>query len=81
MAILRTRLDALAAWLGEKDYLEDRFTAGDLIMTTVLRDLIERDVMSEFPSLDAYRKRCEARPAFGRALDAQLRDFGDDEAA
>ena len=81
MATLRTRLDALAAWLGEKDYLEDRFTAGDLIMTTVLRDLIERDVLSAFPSLDAYRRRCEARPAFGRALDAQLRDFADDEAA
>lgn len=83
MAMLTKRLDALAAWLGDKPYLEDRFTAGDLIMTTVLRDLSGPDggILSTFPTLDAYRRRCEARPAFGRALEAQLRAFRDHEAA
>ena len=81
MAMATQRLEALAAWLGEKDYLEDRFTAGDLIMTTVLRDLIDRDILSGFQTLDAYRRRCEARPAFGRALDAQLAAFRENEPA
>jgi glutathione S-transferase len=81
MAALTGRLDALAGWLGDREFLEDRFTAGDLMMTTVLRDLIERGVLSKFPALDAYRRRCEARPAFGRALEAQLKVFRDHEAA
>ena len=69
------RLAALAAWLGGKDYLEGRFTAGDLIMTTVLRDLVDCGALARFPALDAYRRRCEARPAFGRALEAQLQTY------
>ena len=73
------RLAALARWLGDKDYLEGRFTAGDRIMTTVLRELVECGALGQFPSIDAYRQRCEARPAFGRALEAQMgpfREFG-----
>ncbi|MEO1092083.1 MAG: glutathione S-transferase family protein [Pseudomonadota bacterium] len=73
--MLRERLAALAAWLGERDYLEDRFTAGDLMMTTVLRELVTSGVLDAFPTLDALRQRCEARPAFGRALEAQMRPF------
>jgi glutathione S-transferase len=65
----------LGAWLGDKDYLEGRFTAGDLIMATVLRELVDSGVLAQFPTLDAYRQRCVARPAFGRALEAQLRPF------
>lgn len=82
MALLTKRLESLAVWLGDKDFLEDRFTAGDLVMTTVLRDLVDRDggVLSSFPTLDAYRRRCEARPAFGRALEAQLQSFREHEA-
>jgi glutathione S-transferase len=72
-AMMNGRLASLSAWLGDKDYLEDRFTAGDLIMTTVLREPTESGVLAKFPNLDAYRRRCEARPAFGRALEAQLR--------
>ncbi|MEO0982910.1 MAG: glutathione S-transferase family protein [Pseudomonadota bacterium] len=72
---LEERLRGLADWLGDKDYLEDRFTAGDLMMTTVLRDLIDRGPLELFPTLDAYRRRCEARPAFQRALNAQLAAF------
>jgi glutathione S-transferase len=72
-ATVRTRLGELAAALGTKDYLDGRFTAGDLMMTTVLR--IKRDVVEEVPPLRAYLARCEARPAFERALAAQLSDF------
>ncbi|HEY7688176.1 MAG TPA: glutathione S-transferase family protein [Dongiaceae bacterium] len=69
------KLAGLSAWLGGKDYLEGRFTAGDLMMTTVLRMLTESGVLERFPALDAYRRRCEARPAFGRALEAQMKPF------
>ena len=74
-AMLDVRLAALGAWLDGKEYLEGRFTAGDLMMTTVLRELVASGVLSRFPILDAYRRRCEARPAFGRALDAQMQPF------
>ena len=74
-AILDGRLASLSQWLGDKDYLEDRFTAGDLIMTTVLRELVDCGALAAFPNLDAYRRRCEGRPAFGRALEAQMRTF------
>jgi glutathione S-transferase len=74
-AALNRRLTALGAWLGDKPYLEGRFTAGDLIMATVLRELEDSGVLSRFPALDAYRRRCEARPAFGRALEAQMQPF------
>jgi glutathione S-transferase len=74
-AMLKQRLSALSTWLDGKEYLERRFTAGDLMMTTVLRELVNANVLSEFPALDAYRLRCEARPAFKRALDAQMADF------
>jgi len=71
---LQRRLGGLSAALGDKPCLDgDRFTAGDLMMTTVLR--IKREITAEFGNLDAYVKRCEARPAFKRALDAQIGDF------
>jgi glutathione S-transferase len=70
------RLDCLAANLGEREYLvEGRFTAADLLMTTVLRMLRNTDLVSKRPSLDAYRLRHEARPAFQKALAAQLETF------
>ena len=74
-ALLFARLTGLTDWLGDKDYLEDRFTAGDLIMTTVLRELVDSGVLAKFPALAAYRERCEARPAFGRAMAAQMKPF------
>jgi len=73
--ILNRQLAALNAWLGGKDFLEGRFTAGDLIMTTVLRELVDCGALLQFPNLDGYRQRCEARPAFGRALEAQMQPF------
>ncbi len=78
---VRDRLQRLADWLGDKDYLEDRFTVADLIMTTVLRSLRHTSLVGEQPRLAAYVARCEARPAFQRALAAQLADFDEREAA
>ncbi|MHA7633438.1 glutathione S-transferase family protein [Corallococcus sp. M7] len=69
------RLGELATWLGSREYLEDRFTAGDLMMTTVLRILRHTDVLDAHPTLKAYKERCEARPAFQRALAAQMEAF------
>jgi glutathione S-transferase len=67
------RLASLAGALGEKPYLDgDRFTAGDLMMATVLR--IVPDLVTD-PRLTAYVERCTARPAFRRAHAAQMSDF------
>ena len=69
---VRMRLGELAGRLGNRDYLTGRFTAGDLLMVSVLRILRHTDLVSEFPNLAAYQARCEARPAFQRALAAQM---------
>jgi glutathione S-transferase len=75
---MRKRLAGLANALGDKTYLDgDRFTAGDLMMTAVLRVLGHTDLVAEHPNLAAFQARCEARPAFGRALQGQLDDFSD----
>lgn len=69
----RHRLGSLAAALGDKPYLDgERFTAGDLMMATVLRIIPS---LVDDPRLIAYVERCTARPAFRRALDAQMGDF------
>ena len=76
VAFVEQRLRELAASLGDSDYLEaGGFTAGDLMMVTVLRNLRHTDLMAKFPTLAAYQARCEARPAFQKALAAQLGDF------
>jgi glutathione S-transferase len=73
---LKGRLVALSNSLGDKPYLEgDRFTAGDLLMSTVLRILDPSDIIRSDKRLDAYIERCIGRPAFKRALAAQLGDF------
>jgi glutathione S-transferase len=73
---VQRRLAALSKVLGDKPYLDgDRFTAGDLMMTTVLRILRHTDIVTGDKRLAAYVARCTARPAFQRALDAQLGDF------
>ena len=71
----RKRLTLLSEWLDDRDYLEGRFTAADLMMTTVLRILRHTDLVQQIPGLGAYVQRCEARPAFQRALAGQLGDF------
>ena len=71
----RKRLAELALRLGDNLYLDgDRFTAGDLLMTDVLRN-VPAALLAEQPKLVAYVERCTARPAFQKALAAQMSDF------
>jgi glutathione S-transferase len=73
---VHTRLSALSKSLGDKPFLDgDRFTAGDLMMATVLRILKHTDIVTSDKCLAAYVDRCTARPSFRRALDAQIGDF------
>jgi glutathione S-transferase len=76
VARIGSRLDALATFLGEREHLvEGHFTAADLMMTTVLRILRTGDLVSRRPTLEAYKQRHEARPAFKKALTDQLVAF------
>lgn len=79
--MVRGILAVVAKRLATRDYLEDRFTAADLMMVTVLRNLRHTDLVAEYPALDAYVRRCEARPAFARALAAQIAPFEEAMAA
>jgi glutathione S-transferase len=71
----------LCDWLEGRDYLEDRFTAADLLMTSVLRTLRHTDLVEQMPVLEAYRERCLARPAFQKALADQLATFAENDVA
>jgi glutathione S-transferase len=76
----KLKLKRLSNWLGDKSWLEgDRFTIGDLVMTTTLRFLRHTDMVAEFPNLAAFVKRSEARPAFQQALSDQLATFREHE--
>lgn len=72
---IRGRLDELSNRLGDGDWLDQAFSAGDLLMVQVLRRLNGSDLLDEYPNLAAYVARGEARPAFKRAFDAQLAVF------
>jgi glutathione S-transferase len=75
---VQRRLSALSTSLGDKPYLDGgRFTAGDLMMTTVLRILEHTDIVTRDKRLAAYVERCTSRSAFKRAFDAQIGDFKD----
>lgn len=74
---LRRRLQPISDALGDKDYLTGRFTVADIAMATVLRDISGHMPLAGMPLLEAYLSRCLARPAFQRALDAQMADFTD----
>ena len=69
------RLGQLSSRLGRADWLDDVFSAGDLMMVTVLRRLNGSGLLEKFPSLSAYVARGEARPAYQRAFAAQLAVF------
>ena len=68
---VRDRLDRLSARLGDNDWLESDFTAGDLMMVEVLVRPAAAQFMPDYPNLAAYVERAKARPAFQRAYDAQ----------
>ena len=72
---VRNRLGELSRCLGDKDWLEGEFGAGDLMMVSVLLRLGPSGMLKEYPNVYAYVARGEARPAYRRAFDAQLAVF------
>jgi glutathione S-transferase len=78
---VRGRLEELSRRLGDADWLDGDFTAGDLMMVTVLRRLGGSGILEEYPNLAAYVARGEARPAYKRAFADQLAVFTDAQAA
>ncbi len=73
--MVRDRLAMLEKALDGKDYLEGTFTVGDLMMADVLRIIDHTHLIDTYPHLLAYKRRCEARPAFQRAMKAQIDGF------
>ncbi len=72
---IRQRLDELSGRLGEAEWLDGAFSAGDLMMVSVLRRLNASGLLEDYPALSAYVARGEARPAYKRAFDDQLAVF------
>jgi glutathione S-transferase len=72
---IRARLNQLSARLGNADWLDGAFSAGDLMMVHVLERLKPSGLLNEFPTLAAYVALAEARPAYKRAFEAQLAVF------
>ena len=81
MERLNGRLQCMSDALGEKEWLEDRFTIADLMLVTVLRQLRGGRTLEKFPNLSALVARGEARPAFQQALADQLAVFAENEPA
>lgn len=71
----RDRLDELSRRLGDADWLDGAFSAGDLLMVTVLRRLSSSGILKDYPNLSAYIARGEGRPAYKRAFADQLAVF------
>jgi glutathione S-transferase len=69
---VRDRMNRLSAYLGDAEWLDGPFSAGDLMMVSVLLRLRPSGILDEFPALAAYVARGEARPAYQRAFEAQL---------
>ena len=69
---IRVRLGQLSARLDDADWLDGAFSAGDLLMVSVLLRLRMSGILDEYPNLAAYVARGEARPAYKRAFEAQL---------
>jgi glutathione S-transferase len=69
---VRDRLGKLSARLGDADWLDGAFSAGDLMMVSVLLRIKSAGLLDEYPNLSAYVARGEARPAYKRAFAAQL---------
>ena len=72
---IRVRLRQLSARLGDADWLDGAFSAGDLTMVSVIIRLKSSGLLDEYPNLAAYVARGEARPAYKRAFAAQLADY------
>ena len=72
---IRKRLSELSGHLGDADWLDGKFSAGDLLMVSVLLRLKSSGLLDEYRNLSAYVARGEARPAYKRAFEAQLAVF------
>lgn len=75
-AAVRRRLAELTSCLDGRDHLVESFSAADILMVSVLRILRHTDLLKGEPVLAAYKQRCEARPAFAKALAGQMAAFG-----
>jgi len=75
LEMVRPRLETLARCLHGRKHLVGEFSAADILMTSVLRILRHTELLEEQPALVAYKERCEARPAFAKALADQLAAF------
>lgn len=75
MAYIDARFAKLAEALGDRRYLAGDFSVADIAMATVLREGVESGAVAEHPRLEDYLARCLSRPAFDRALKAQLASF------
>ncbi|MFW2829858.1 glutathione S-transferase family protein [Sphingomonas sp. ID0503] len=73
--MIRTRLDQVETALGDDEYLAGEFSIADMMLAGVLRGLEGTDILDEFPKVAAFQQRCLGRPAFQRAIEAQLADF------
>jgi len=73
--VLRDRLGELSGRLGDADWLDGAFSAGDLMMVAVLLRLKASGILEKYPNLFAYVARGESRPAYKRAFDDQLAVF------
>ena len=74
---VKSRLKRVAEALGDSDWLAGRFSIADIMMVTVLRNLDHTDIVSQFPTLAAYKARGEARPAFVQAVADQASGLGE----
>ncbi len=71
----RTRLAGTERALGDREWFAGAFSIADIAMASVLRNIAHTEILAEFPALAAFRARCEARPAFRRALEDQLAGY------
>ena len=76
---VKQRLSELSNWLGDREWLEGGFSAGDLLIVTVLRRLTGSGLLELYPNLPPYIARGEARPAYQRAFADQLAVFNKSE--
>ena len=75
LPLLRQKLKRVTDALGGGEWLAGEFSIADIMMVTVLNSLKGTDFVAEYPTLAAYHQRATARPAYQRALAAQLADF------
>ncbi|WP_082553659.1 glutathione S-transferase family protein [Altererythrobacter sp. Root672] len=80
LTICRKRLSRLTDALDGKDWLAGQFSIADITMITVLNNLRHTEIVAEYPALVAYKARGEERPAYKRALEAQIADYAQEAA-